>query len=77
MDADLTTEIRAFLNQRPRLLSKYGAAWVVFVGDEFKGHFSSYAQAAEFALNNFRSQQFLIRNTNAVEPDIPMLFVEG
>ena len=76
-DADFTAEIRAFLNQRPSLLAKFGASWVVFVGEKFVGNFPTYAKAAEYALANYQAKQFLIRNTNAGEPDIPMLFAEG
>lgn len=76
-DANFSKEIRAFLNQRPSLLAEYGASWVIFVGADFKGSFPTYAIAAEFALEHFRDAQFLIRNTNAADPDIPMLFAEG
>jgi hypothetical protein len=76
-DTDFTREIRAFVDQKPALAAKYRASWVVFVGDQFKGHFDSYEQAAEFALKRHRNETFLIRNTNAAGPDIPRLFVEG
>jgi hypothetical protein len=77
MAADLSREIAAFYAQRLRLLSEYGAQWVVFVMDECKGHFDAFEDAARFALDNFGDQRFLIRRTDDPQPQIPMLFVEA
>jgi len=73
---DLSREIAAFFRQRSDLLSKYGAAWVVIVEDDCKGHFSEFDEAARFAIAHHRDQRFLIRHTTEPEPQIPMVVVE-
>ena len=76
-EIDLTTEITAFLRQRPLLRQSLGARWVIFVGDVCKGDFSRFEEAADFALTHFASERFLIRHTDAPEPQIPMFVVQN
>ena len=75
-EVDLSTEIAAFLRERARLAREHGPAWVVFVGDEFKGAFGDFAAAAKFATSKFGATPFLIRNTFEAEPQFPFLVAE-
>lgn len=76
-DMDLSTEIAAFIRQRPRLVADYGASWVIFVGGDCKGHFERFAQAARHALDNYASDRFLIRHTTEPPPQIPFVVVDA
>lgn len=76
-ELDMSETISAFQAQRPRLLQEHGAAWVVFIGAEFKGAFREFDAAATFALEKFADAQFLIRHTEEHVPHVPLVVVEA
>jgi len=77
VSVDLSQEIAAFRRKKPELITKYGSVWVVFVADEFKGHFPSFQQAAQFALDRHGSERFLIRHTDEPPLQVPLVAVEA
>ncbi len=72
----LATEISAFNRQLPQLRREYGHSWVVFVGEECKGGFDDFDTAAQFAVRQYSEHQFLIRHTDATEPQVPFVVVK-
>jgi hypothetical protein len=73
---NLAREISAFNRLLPRLRCQYGHSWVVFVGDDCKGGFSAFDEATSFAFREFPAEHFLIRHTDATEPQVPFVVVE-
>jgi hypothetical protein len=76
VNIDLTLEIEAFKRAKSELIARYGSAWVVFVDASCKGQFSSFQQAAEFALDAYPHEQFLIRHTTEPPLQVPMVAVQ-
>lgn len=76
MNVDLSREIAAFRRTKPKLIQDFGSVWVIFVDDDLKGHFLSFQEAANFALEHFPDEQFLIRNTTEPPLQIPLVAVE-
>lgn len=72
---DLTRELEAFQQSKPQLISEFGSAWVVFVLGDLKGHFDTFQQAAEFALEKYSDDRFLIRHTTEPPLKIPFAAV--
>lgn len=73
---NLAKEISAYNRLLPNLKVEYGHSWVVFVGDECKGGFAAFDEAAEFAVREFPATHFLIRHTDAVDAQVPFVVVE-
>jgi len=76
LERDLTPEVEAFLRQRAALRARYAAQWVVFSGEEFRGAFSEYEGAARFAIEHFADSPFLVRNVDAEDEQVPLIFAE-
>ncbi|MEI9965968.1 MAG: hypothetical protein WDM92_16355 [Caulobacteraceae bacterium] len=76
-DLNLAKEVATFNKLLPALRETYGASWVVIVGDDCRGGFPAFENAAEFAVKNFPDVEFLIRHTDAAEPQIPFALVEA
>lgn len=76
-NTDLSSEIAAFMRQKPKLVADYGSSWVVFIGDVCRGHFALFEEAAKFAVANYGQEQFLIRHTTEPPPQIPLVFVDA
>ena len=76
MSVDFTRETEAFRRIKPKLIQDYGSVWVIFVGDELKGHFGTYREAALYSLEHLADCEFLIRNTTEPPLQIPLVAVE-
>jgi hypothetical protein len=76
-DMALTNEIAAFLRERAALKAQRVAPWVVFAGEQFQGAFDGYEAAARFAIERFKNTAFLVRNVDAEEEQVPLVFAEG
>ncbi|HEV7353081.1 MAG TPA: hypothetical protein VGN74_08150 [Brevundimonas sp.] len=74
--AVLTEEIKAFDDMLPRLRQEYGGVWAVLVGQDFKGAFQEFRQAAAFAVANFADTPFLIRHTEQHTAQIPFVAID-
>lgn len=75
MNIDLSREIGAFQRSKAHIISTHGAVWVVFVGDDCKGQFPNFQEAAQFALRTFPNDRFLIRNTMEPPLQVPMVAI--
>lgn len=73
---DLAEEISAFHTLLPTLRATRREGWVVIVGGECEGNFSSFEAAAGFAVEHFSSKEFLIRHTGAKVAQVPFIVVE-
>lgn len=73
-DVDLTDEVRAFLRDRAQLKAKYGSQWVVYFGQECRGAWQDFADAATFAMSNFPGKPFLIQDIDARDECVPLVF---
>ena len=76
-EPDLSTEIATFLRLLPELRRSHPHSWVVVIGDVLKGAFSTFEQAATFAIERFANERFLIRNTDDAIPQIPFVVVQN
>jgi hypothetical protein len=72
----LANEIQTFQMLLPELRQKYGSTWAVVVGDSLTGTFNDFNSAAEFAVKNFSSREFLIRHTDEAQVSIPYVAIE-
>jgi hypothetical protein len=77
LEMNLEQEISAFHRMLPGLRVGRRTGWVVIVGEDFKGHFPSFEEAAAFALEAFPSDDFLIRHTDAPMPQVPFVVLES
>lgn len=75
-DKEVTQEIVAFLRERSALRVKYRDHWVVFSGESFQGAFDRYEAAARFAIEQFKGKPFLVRNLEAEDEQVPLIFAE-
>lgn len=71
---DLTDEVRAFLRDRADLKAEHGSKWVVYLGQEFRGAWEEFEDAAAFAMKHFGGQPFLIQDIDARDECVPMVF---
>lgn len=76
MEQDLTQEIAAFLRERATLRAQYASQWIVFAGEQFQGAFDNYERAVRFAMERFRGAPFLVRNVDAEDEQVPLIFAE-
>jgi hypothetical protein len=75
-EIDLSTEIAAFLRDRQQLRETYDSQWVVFASGQFQRAFPDYEHAARFAIERFRGRGFLVRNLDADEEHVPLIFTD-
>jgi hypothetical protein len=71
---DLAQEIAAFLRERAKLQVAQTMRWVVFAQQKFQGAFPAYEPAARFAIGAFGGQPFLVRNLDAEDEHVPLVF---
>jgi hypothetical protein len=72
----LTQEIAAFLRERSTLKETHVAPWVVFAEEKFQGAFDGYEAAVRFAIEKFRDAPFLVRNIDAEDEQVPLIFAD-
>jgi hypothetical protein len=76
-DMALTNEIAAFLRDRATLKAQQAAPWVVFADEKFQGAFDGYEAAVRFAIERFKDAPFLVRNVDAEDEQVPLIFAEA
>jgi hypothetical protein len=77
LEMNLEQEISALHRMLPGLRGDQRTGWVVIVGEDFKGNFGSFEDAAAFAMDQFPSEDFLIRHTDAPIPQVPFVVLES
>ncbi len=75
-EKDLTREIAAFVKERKALREEHDSQWVVFADERFQGAFGDYERAVRFAIEHFRDTPFLVRNLDAEDEHVPLIFAE-
>ncbi len=75
-EAELTEEVAAFLRERTALKAKYNSQWVIFSGAKFLAAFENYEKAARYAFENLRDSTFLVRNLDAADEQVPLIFAD-
>lgn len=77
LEMNLEKEISAFHRLLPSLRSEHRVGWVVIVGEDLSGPFSSFEEAAAFAVETFPAEDFLIRHTDAPMAQVPFVVLES
>ena len=68
---NLEQEISTFRRLLPSLRAERRVGWVIIVGEDFKGNFASFEDAAAYAAAKFPTADFLIRHTDAPMAQAP------
>ena len=74
-ELDIHDEVAAFLAAQADLSSTKENPWVVFAKAAFQNRFASFEAAYQYAVQNFESGKFLIRNILAKDAFIPLMYV--
>ena len=69
----LQEELKTFREQEATLRKAHSGDWVVISGSEVAGVFKSFQRAAEAAVAAYQDGQFLIRQIDAPEPELPLI----
>jgi hypothetical protein len=77
LQSHLEEEISAFHRLLPGLRAGRQVGWVVIFGQELKGNFRTFEEAAAFALEAFPTGDFLIRHTDAAMPQVPFVVLDS
>ena len=64
---NLEKQIEAYMCSRDTLEMNYIGRWVVFYDEHLRGDFSTFEEAADFAVQNFQEGPYLIRRVGAPE----------
>lgn len=74
MSVDLSREIAAYERHLPEL-KKLGRRWVVFLDAKLQGDFDTFDEAVGFAMAEFPTRDFLVRETQPERVELPFLLV--
>ncbi len=74
---NLEQEISTFHRLLPSLRAERRVGWVIIVGDDFKGNFPSFEDAAAYAVAEYPAENFLIRHTDAPMAQVPFVVADN
>lgn len=71
----LSEQVQTFVRRLPEIRQQYGSAWAVQVQGKVEGAFTTFQEAAKFAMSNFAGEEFLIRHTDDEPETVPFVMV--